>query len=49
MLRHGVEDVRHFMSGDLRFLRQFHGGLEGMRLSYNWLSELVDLSETTPD
>ncbi len=29
MLRHGVEDVRHFMDGDLRFLRQFPGGLEG--------------------
>ena len=29
MLRHGVEDVRHFMDGDLRFLRQFQGGLEG--------------------
>ena len=29
MLRHGVEDVRHFMEGDLRFLRQFQGGLEG--------------------
>jgi phenylalanyl-tRNA synthetase alpha chain len=29
MLRHGVEDVRHFMEGDLRFLRQFPGGLEG--------------------
>ena len=29
MLRHGVEDVRHFMSGDLRFLRQFQGGIEG--------------------
>jgi phenylalanyl-tRNA synthetase alpha chain len=29
MLRHGVEDVRHFMSGDLRFLRQFTGGVEG--------------------
>ncbi len=29
MLRHGVEDLRHFMSGDLRFLEQFHGGAEG--------------------
>ncbi|MDF1700152.1 MAG: phenylalanine--tRNA ligase subunit alpha [Planctomycetota bacterium] len=29
MLKHGVEDVRHFMGGDLRFLRQFAGGLEG--------------------
>ncbi len=29
MLRYGVEDVRHFMAGDLRFLRQFQGGLEG--------------------
>ncbi|MDA1194080.1 MAG: phenylalanine--tRNA ligase subunit alpha [Planctomycetota bacterium] len=29
MLKHGVEDLRHFMDGDLRFLRQFGGGLEG--------------------
>jgi phenylalanyl-tRNA synthetase alpha chain len=25
MLRHGVDDIRHFFSGDLRFLRQFAG------------------------
>ncbi|MDJ0521923.1 MAG: phenylalanine--tRNA ligase subunit alpha [Planctomycetota bacterium] len=29
MVRHGIEDIRHLMSGDLRFLRQFTGGLEG--------------------
>ena len=29
MVRHGVEDIRHLMSGDLRFLRQFTGGLDG--------------------
>jgi phenylalanyl-tRNA synthetase alpha chain len=23
LLRHGVEDIRHFYSNDLRFLRQF--------------------------
>jgi phenylalanyl-tRNA synthetase alpha chain len=28
MLRHGVEDVRHFLSGDLRFLRRFHRAVE---------------------
>lgn len=29
MLRHGIEDIRHLMAGDLRFLRQFLAGLEG--------------------
>lgn len=29
MLKHDVEDIRHFMSGDLRFLRQFESGVEG--------------------
>jgi len=29
MLRYGVEDLRHFMGGDLRFLRQFQGGVQG--------------------
>lgn len=29
MVRHGVEDIRHLMSGDLRFLRQFTRGLNG--------------------
>ncbi len=29
MVRHGIEDIRHLMSGDLPFLRQFAGGLEG--------------------
>ncbi len=29
MVRHGVEDIRHLMSGDLRFMSQFTGGLEG--------------------
>ncbi len=29
MVRHGIEDIRHLMSGDLRFLSQFTGGLEG--------------------
>jgi phenylalanyl-tRNA synthetase alpha chain len=24
MLRYGIDDVRHLLSGDLRFLRQFH-------------------------
>jgi phenylalanyl-tRNA synthetase alpha chain len=28
MLRHGIEDVRHFLAGDLRFLRQFPRGVE---------------------
>ena len=28
MLRHGIEDIRHLMSGDLRFLRQFARGVE---------------------
>jgi phenylalanyl-tRNA synthetase alpha subunit len=23
ILRHGVDDIRHFYSGDFRFLRQF--------------------------
>ena len=25
MMRHGIDDIRHFMSGDLRFLEQFQG------------------------
>jgi phenylalanyl-tRNA synthetase alpha chain len=29
MMRHGIEDIRHFTACDLRFLRQFAGGLEG--------------------
>jgi phenylalanyl-tRNA synthetase alpha chain len=29
MMRHGVEDIRHFAAGDLRFLRRFAGGLHG--------------------
>ncbi|MCC7140092.1 MAG: phenylalanine--tRNA ligase subunit alpha [Planctomycetes bacterium] len=29
MMRHGIEDIRHFAAGDLRFLRQFAGGLVG--------------------
>ena len=29
MLRYGVEDLRHFMGGDLRFLSQFQGGVQG--------------------
>ncbi len=29
MLRHGIEDIRHLMGGDLRFLRQFASGVEG--------------------
>jgi len=29
MVRHGVEDIRHLMGGDLRFMRQFTGGLDG--------------------
>ena len=29
MLRHEIEDLRHFMSGDFRFLRQFQTGVEG--------------------
>ncbi|MFV1959487.1 MAG: phenylalanine--tRNA ligase subunit alpha [Planctomycetota bacterium] len=28
MLRYGIEDIRHFMGGDLRFLRQFRRGVE---------------------
>jgi phenylalanyl-tRNA synthetase alpha chain len=28
MLRHGIEDIRHLMSGDLRFLRQLARGTE---------------------
>jgi phenylalanyl-tRNA synthetase alpha chain len=28
MLRHGIEDVRHLLGGDLRFLRQFGRGVE---------------------
>jgi len=28
MLRHGLDDIRHFMNGDLRFLRQFRRGVE---------------------
>jgi phenylalanyl-tRNA synthetase alpha subunit len=23
-LRYGIDDVRHLLSGDMRFLRQFH-------------------------
>ena len=29
MMRHGIEDIRHLMGGDLRFLRQFARGVEG--------------------
>ncbi len=29
MMRYGIEDIRHFMSGDLRFLRQFSHGVQG--------------------
>ena len=29
MMRHGIEDVRHLMGGDLRFLRQFSQGVAG--------------------
>ena len=29
MMRHDIEDLRHFMVGDLRFLRQFGGGIAG--------------------
>jgi len=29
MMRYDIEDLRHFMTGDLRFLRQFGGGVEG--------------------
>ncbi len=28
MLRYGIEDIRHFMGGDLRFLEQFRRGVE---------------------
>jgi phenylalanyl-tRNA synthetase alpha chain len=28
MLRYGMEDIRHFMAGDLRFLNQFRRGVE---------------------
>ena len=28
MLRYGIEDIRHFQGGDLRFLRQFRQGVE---------------------
>ncbi len=28
MLRHGIDDIRHLMSGDLRFLRSFARGVE---------------------
>ena len=28
MLRYGIEDIRHLVSGDLRFLRQFRQGVE---------------------
>jgi phenylalanyl-tRNA synthetase alpha chain len=29
MMRHGIEDIRHLMGGDLRFLRQFSRGVIG--------------------
>lgn len=29
MMRHRIEDIRHFAGGDLRFLAQFAGGLHG--------------------
>lgn len=29
MMRHGIEDIRHLMGGDLRFLRQFARGVNG--------------------
>lgn len=29
MMRHGIEDIRHLMGGDLRFLRQFARGVQG--------------------
>jgi phenylalanyl-tRNA synthetase alpha chain len=28
MLRHGIEDIRHLMGGDLRFLSQFRRGVD---------------------
>lgn len=28
MLHNGIEDIRHLMGGDVRFLRQFQGGVE---------------------
>jgi len=29
MMRHAIEDIRHFAAGDVRFLGQFAGGLHG--------------------
>jgi phenylalanyl-tRNA synthetase alpha chain len=29
MMRHGIEDIRHLMASDVRFLRQFARGIEG--------------------
>ena len=29
MMRHGIEDIRHLMAGDVRFLRQFARGVRG--------------------
>ena len=29
MMRHGIEDIRHLMGGELRFLRQFSRGVNG--------------------
>jgi phenylalanyl-tRNA synthetase alpha chain len=29
MMRHAIDDIRHFAAGDVRFLAQFAGGLHG--------------------
>ena len=29
MMRHGIDEIRHFAAGDLRFLRQFPTALHG--------------------
>ncbi len=44
MFRHGVEDMRDMVEGDVRFTRAVRaGGL--MRVPLSWLRDFVDLPE----
>ena len=47
MMRYGVDDVRLFHSGDLRFLQAvpLRGGRNAMKLSLNWIRDYVDLPQ----
>ncbi len=51
MLKYGVDDIRHFYNDDVRFLGQFNRFEQEeliMKLSYNWIKELVDLEGISP-